>query len=116
MTKEIVEIEKQKKTGRSAAKSATNPISGVQKAPGVKAVSKAKVIEETAKKEDVNLVATLNTFNANKTHNRLYSGYANNPITSKNVVNSNELANAVCSALKNRTEVSELFVSYSQCP
>ncbi len=105
MSKETVETQKLNKVKKSAAKQATNPISGSPKMP------KLKAVEKPASQEAPNLVATINNFNANKTHNRLYSGYANNPITNKNVVNGNELANAVCSALKNRTDVSELFVA-----
>ena len=100
MSKETVETQKLNKVKRSAAKQATNPISGSPKMPTLKT---AEAVEKPASKEAPNLVATINNFNANKTHNRLYSGYANNPITNKNVVNGNELANAVCSALKNRT-------------
>ena len=108
MSKETVETQKLNKVKRSAAKQATNPISGSPKMPKLKT---AEAVEKPASQETPNLVATLNNFNANKTHNRLYSGYANNPITNKDVVSSTELANAVCSALKNRTDVSELFVA-----
>jgi len=127
LNKESVETQKLNKVKKGASKPATNPISGSAKAPKLKVTTKsAKVsaaeklpvtdtIQEQKKQRNAELapglVATINTFNANKTHNRLYSGYANNPITTKNVVNGNELANAVCSALKNRTDVSELFVA-----
>ncbi len=125
MAKEIVEIKQLNKAKKAAEKQATNPISGVAKAPKVKvsrsgAKAAGKVVsnpvsskppEISAAQEPSNLVATLNNFNANKTHNRLYSGYANNPISSNHIVNGNELANAISSALKNRTDVSELFVA-----
>ncbi len=114
MTKEKVDVKQNTKAKKSVEKQSTVPISGVSKAPRIKTSAKsfAGVPPEIKQsKESVNLVATLNNFNANKSHNRLYSGYANNPIASQGAINSNELANAVCSSLKNRSEVSELFVA-----
>ena len=128
MTKEAVETQqKLNKAKKRVEKQATNPISGLPKAPELKVTksasnvlsieSQAPKIQEPENKQQRNaemapgLIATINTFNANKSHNRLYSGYASNPIAGKSVVNGNELANAVCSALKNRTDISELFVA-----
>ena len=128
MTKEAVETQqKLNKAKKRVEKQATNPISGLSKAPELKVTksasnvlsieSQAPKIQEPENKQQRNaemapgLIATINTFNANKSHNRLYSGYASNPIAGKTVVNGNELANAVCSALKNRTDISELFVA-----
>lgn len=126
MNKEVIETQKVNKVKKRVEKQATNPISGKVTAPKLASKSASSQPEKPASSgRDLNqdeksqrnaqmasgLVATINTFNANKSHNRLYSGYANNPITNKNVFNSNELANAVCAALKNRTDVSELFVA-----
>lgn len=113
MTKEIVETTKKlNKVKKSVEKQATNPISGTSvKAPAVRGSAKSKAAETPEAKDSSNLVATINNFNANKSHNRLYSGYANNPITSHGVIHGNEIANAVCQALKNRSETSELFVA-----
>lgn len=120
MTKEAVETQqKLNKAKKRVEKQATNPISGLSKAPELKVrksasnvlsiEQQAPKIQEPENKQQRNeemapgLIATINTFNANKSHNRLYSGYASNPIAGKTVVNGNELANTVCSALKNRT-------------
>lgn len=116
LAKEIVEIKQPNKAKKTAEKQATNPISGISKTPKVNvskigAKSHSKPPDISAAQGTSDIVATLNNFNANKTHNRLYSGYANNPITTSNVVNGNELANAVSLALKNRTDVAELFVA-----
>lgn len=112
MTKETVDIKKLNKVRKPVENQATNPISGTSgKAPTVRVSAKSKAVEKPEVKDSANLVATINNFNANKSHNRLYSGYANNPITSHGVIHGNEIANAVCQALKNRSEVSELFVA-----
>lgn len=124
MNKEIVDAKQQNNVKKTSKKQASNPIAGVDKSPKVKGKSVTKGVEQVvsattvpikpekpASKDSSSLVATINNFNANKTYNRLYSGYANNPITSHYSINGSELANAVCASLKNRTEVSELFVA-----
>ena len=115
MTNEKVETKQINTKERKTVKDKTTvPISGVSKAPRIKTSVKSFAgvpPEQNATKENVNLVATLNNFNANKTHNRLYSGYANNPITTHSSINGSELANAVCTSLKNRTDISEIFVA-----
>ena len=105
-----METEQLNKVKKTAKTKATNPIGKVDKAPKVNASEKV-VVEKSSETITPNLVATINNFNANKSHNRLYSGYVNNPISANSIVNSNELANSICSALKNRTEVSDLFVA-----
>ena len=122
MNKETVDAKQLNSVKKTTKKQASNPIAGVDKAPKVKVQTKSmeqvasgSVVqvkpEKPASKDSSNLVATINNFNANKTYNRLYSGYANNPISSYHTITGSELANAICASLKNRTEISELFVA-----
>jgi len=111
LVKKIIETKQKETTQQTVSKSATNPIAGNPKKPAIKLPAFEEKSVNSDSEKTSNLVATINNFNANKSNNRLYSGYANNPIKSQTAINSNEIANAVGSALNNRSELSELFIA-----
>lgn len=107
MTKEKVEKIKEKESFRSVS---SNPIKEVKHSPKL-ALNESPAAANSENDVDSEIISTLNKFSMFKTPNRLYGGRVSNPITVNKIINGNEVAQAICSALQDKKEITELFAS-----
>lgn len=105
MTKEKVEEKTQYKKALTGV--STNPIKEVKHSQkSAPAAKNTDVIHSNAE-----IISTLNKFNSFSARNRLYGARVTSPITVNKIINGNELAQAICSALQNKKEITELFAA-----
>ena len=64
--------------------------------------------------KDVGIVERLNTLNKNKTTNRLYGGYVNNPSATSKNIDYNSLISDLNKKLNTKTNTNELFATFHE--
>ena len=105
LTKEKVESKSEYKKTLTGV--STNPIKDV-KHPHRKIAVQNPIDTE---KSNAEIISAINKFNAFSSQNRLYGARVTSPITVNKIINGNEIARAICSALQNKKEITELFAA-----